>query len=387
MTARESPEKLRVLHVYRTYFPDTQGGGEELIRQIALNTATLGIDNRVFTLSPNPAATALERPEATVIQASRHLEIASCGFSFNALGAFRDQAAWADILHYHFPWPFGDLLHLLSGQCEKKPTVVSYLSDIVRQRALFFFYYPLMRAFFKRVDRIVATSPNYCANSLLLQRHADKVCVIPIGLSDDTPPACPELTAQYRRQYGDNFLLFLGVLRYYKGLDYLVEAARETRAQIVIAGSGPQESTLKNRCMALGLDNIHFVGHISDRQKAAILNACRAFVFPSHLPAESFGISLLEASMAGKPMISCEIGTGTSFVNLHQVTGLVVPPANPESLAKAMNTLAENVELAQSFGQSAKQRYRELFTGIQMGREYSRLYSRLLWEHREQVDR
>src|SRR5690606_17794728 len=117
-------------------------------------------------------------------------------------------------------------------------------------------------------------------------------------------------------------------LRYYKGLHFLIEAASKTAATIVIAGSGPEEIQLKSLAADKGLTNVHFLGRISDDDKSALLQACRGFVFPSHLPSESFGISLLEAAMAGKPMISCEIGTGTSYVNIHQQTGWVIEPAN-----------------------------------------------------------
>ena len=52
---------MRVLHAYRTYFPDTQGGLEEVIRQICLNTARLGADSRVMTLSNSPDKKVIRR--------------------------------------------------------------------------------------------------------------------------------------------------------------------------------------------------------------------------------------------------------------------------------------------------------------------------------------
>jgi|SRR5690606_29649025 len=388
MTMPEYPEKIRVLHVYRTYFPDTQGGGEEVIRQVCHNTRAFNIESRVFTLSKQPSPTPLAREEALVFQGKRHLEVASCGISFSALSAFRELAAWADILHYHFPWPYGDLLHLLGGEATHKPTVINYHSDVVRQRALYFFYRPLMGRFLARVDRIVATSPNYVASSALLSRHQDKVCVIPIGLDQAKIPAAnPELVARYRRDHGDNFLFFVGVFRYYKGLRFLLEAAAATRANIVIAGSGPEEQSLKSYASRHRLANVRFVGRISDEEKMSYLAACRALAFPSHLPSESFGISLLEAALQGKPMISCEIGTGTSYVNIDGETGLVIPPANPEALARAMNALADDGALAQRLGANARSRYEDLFTGAAMGKQYADLYHSLLLANPESARR
>jgi Glycosyltransferase len=164
------------------------------------------------------------------------------------------------------------------------------------------------------------------------------------------------------------------VFRYYKGLQYLLEAARHTSASIVIAGSGPEELALKNFARTHNLSNIHFTGRVNDEEKLALMAACKGFIFPSHLPSESFGIALLEASMMAKPMISCEIGTGTSWVNLHNETGLVVPPANPQALRDAMETLLTQPELASRFGLGARKRYEELFTGESLGRSYAALY-------------
>lgn len=385
MTTIQHPGKIRVLHIYRTYFPDTQGGGEEVIRQVCLNTRPLGVESRVFSLSPNPSPVPLSLEEGDVVQARRHLEIASCGMSFTALKPFREQAAWADVLHYHFPWPFGDFLHLSQPGVTTKPTVISYHSDVVRQKTLYFFYKPLMRQFLKRVDRIVATSPNYVASSPLLQAYKGKVTVIPIGLNEGNYPPPPQDQIEgYRRTYGDDFLFFVGVFRYYKGLQFLLQAARQTRANIVIAGAGPEEQALKAYAREHKLENVHFVGRVSDGEKNALLAACRAMVFPSHLPSESFGISLLEAAIMAKPMISCEIGTGTTYVNIHRHTGLVVKPADPAELAAAMNTLAGDTELALALGLNARRRYEELFTGEAMGRHYAGLYNSLTAEQARQ---
>ena len=80
------------------------------------------------------------------------------------------------------------------------------------------------------------------------------------------------------------------------------------------------------------------------------------------------------AAMHSKPQISCDIGTGTSFINQHLDTGFVVPPEDPESLAAAMNRLiADDVE-AQAMGHRARQRYEQHFTGAIMARSYAALY-------------
>ncbi len=95
---------------------------------------------------------------------------------------------------------------------------------------------------------------------------------------------------------------------------------------------------------------------------------------------EAFGISLLEGAMFGKPMISSEIGTGTSYINIHDETGLVVPPSDPEAFREAMRTLWDNPAQAQAMGARAEARYRQLFTSEEMGHKWVRLYEELLEE-------
>jgi glycosyltransferase involved in cell wall biosynthesis len=77
-------------------------------------------------------------------------------------------------------------------------------------------------------------------------------------------------------------------------------------------------------------------------------------------------------------MISCEIGTGTSYVNLDGVTGLVVPPSDPFALRQAMSNLFTNQQQALEFGKNAEQRFESLFTAQVMGRRYVQLYQDIL---------
>ena len=85
--------------------------------------------------------------------------------------------------------------------------------------------------------------------------------------------------------------------------------------------------------------------------------------------------------MYGKPMISSEIGTGTTYINLDGNTGLVVPPSDPEALRAAMRTLWDNPALAHAMGRRAEARYRQLFTSEQMAAGYAELYRELVARH------
>jgi len=370
---------MKVLHVYRTYFPDSQGGLEEVIRQICLNTRNHGVESRVFSLSPNPEPGFIDAEEGQIVRVKQSFEIASCGFCFGGLAEFNRQVAWADVVHYHFPWPFADVMHAVAGH--PRPSLVTYHSDIVRQKLLSYLYRPLMNHFLGSVDRIVATSPNYFATSDVLSNFSDKVDIIPIGIQRDSYPQLSdesEIVQEVESQYGRGFFLFVGVLRYYKGLHILLEAMRDATYQVVIVGSGPVERELKALARELGLVNVHFCGYLKDDIKMALFHLCRAVVFPSYLRSEAFGVTLLEGAMCGKPLISAEVGSGTSHINIHQQTGLVVTPGCPRSLREAMDTLYYNSRDAEAMGQRARERYEELFTGVAMGKRYAEVYRDML---------
>ena len=372
---------MRVLHFFKTYLPDSYGGIEQFIYQLARGSTVRGIDVDVLSLSADVDRETHLFDGHTVHRARKDFEIASTGFSFGAFAKFAALARQADIVHYHYPWPFGDIVHFATAA--SKPTVLTYHSDIVRQRRLLRLYKPLMKHFLDSVDRIVATSQNYLETSDTLNGYLNKTQVIPIGLDRSTYPDPDAVRlATWRERIGERFFLFVGVLRYYKGLHILLDALRGTGYPLVIVGAGPIEAELRAHAAQIGLTNIYFLGALSDSDKVALLELSYAVLFPSHLRSEAFGISLLEGAMFGKPMISSEIGTGTSYINVHGETGLVVPPNDPNVLREALRTLYENPELAHEMGRRAYHRYRKYFTAGQMADRYIDLYNELLSQPR-----
>ena len=91
---------MRVLHVYRTYFPDPPGGLQEAIRQICLATGPFGVQSTVFTLSPQPDPAEIQRPEARVVRCRSWAAPASCDLGGPAtFRRFAELAAQADLIH------------------------------------------------------------------------------------------------------------------------------------------------------------------------------------------------------------------------------------------------------------------------------------------------
>lgn len=368
---------MKVLHIYRTYFPDPPGGLQEAIRQICAGCRDQGVESAIFALSPQPLPADIDRPEGRVHRARSWWAPASCDLGgWNAVRRFSTAADWADVLHFHFPWPYADLLNLLPAA--RKPKLMTYHSDIVKQKLLGALYAPLMHHTLGSMDAVVATSPPYAKTSQVLTRwvHPKRLKVIPLCM-EDVPHQTGTDTGLLQRlglRSGQPFFLALGVLRYYKGLHTLIEAAGQTRARIVIAGSGPEREALQAQVQNLGITNVVFAGQVSETEKHALLGTCTALVLPSHLRSEAYGMVLLEAAVHARPMISCEIGTGTSYINQHGQTGLVVAPEAPAQLADAMNRFVDEPGLALRLGDNARVRYEQHFSLPVMAGAYARLY-------------
>ncbi|MDM9596597.1 glycosyltransferase family 4 protein [Pseudomonas guariconensis] len=368
---------MRVLHFFKTYYPDTTGGIEQVMFQLSQGCRSLGVDGQVLTLSPNPVPERIQVADHEVVRVKENFNLASTGFSLTVFKRFKDMAAEADLVHFHFPWPMMDLVHFATRH--GRPTVLSYHSDIIKQRTLLKFYAPLMNRMLGSMDRILVASPNYQRSSETLKPFADKTVVVPYGLDE---AAYPQVSAQYQArwqaQLPEKFFLFVGVLRYYKGLHTLLDALEGADYPVLLLGGGPQEQELRAQAERLGLRNLRFLGRLDDEDKACLLQRCHALVFPSHLRSEAFGISLLEAAMYGKPMISCEIGTGTTFVNIDGETGLAVPPENPPALREAMRRLWDEPGLAARFGAQARARFEKVFTAERMCAATVQVYKELL---------
>ena len=368
---------MRVLHVLKTFFPDTYGGIEQMVHTLASHAGEAGVESRVLVLTPGEARREQAPEGYEIIRYHRDLYVASTGLSLSFLRGFRTEAAWADVMHMHFPWPFADLSYVLSGI--RKPTLLSYHSDVVSQVTLNKLYAPLRDRYISRTQMVVAASPGIMRSSPVLRPLGDRVRLITYGI-EHFPQIHPDdpSVRQWQSRYGQRFFLFLGALRYYKGLHILIEALKGRDYPTVIVGRGGEEQALAAQARALGLTNLHFLPEVTNTEKRSIMRAAYGFVLPSHLPSEAFGIVLAEAAQQGTPMITCEIGTGTSYVNQDGVTGLVVPPSDAVALGQALDTFWNSPAKVALGGQAALERYDRHFRADEMTSKYVDCYRELL---------
>jgi len=330
------------------------------LRWLARAQAARGHDVTVLVTNPAGLRTEISREEGVrVIRAARLATVASTPIS-PAL-PWRLRTEQPDIVHLHFPYPLGEMANLLLGRGRR--TIITYHSDVVRQAALLRLYNPLLRLALRRADRILVSSPHYIRSSPYLQAVTDRCTVLPLGVDVNRfARPQPDRVARIRQRHPGPILLFVGRLRYYKGLRYLIEAMPRIPATLLIIGSGPEAVNLGEQAYHMGVsDRVHFLGDVGDEYLPAYYQAADIFVLPSSHRSEAFGIVLVEAMAAGTPLISTELGTGTSWVNQHGVTGLVTRPRDPDALAEAIHALLADDALRERMAHAAQTRARDMF--------------------------
>lgn len=375
---------MKIVHIYKDYFP-VFGGIENFIRTLAEAQAVQGHDVRVVVNSLQRELELVERNGVRITKTPRHLDIQSAPISFNFHSAVRRETAAADIAHLHAPYPIGEMCNLLFGQSRK--TVLSWHSDIVRQKTLLKFYGPVLRRVIAHAHRIIPASQAYAQSSPWINAYLGKCRIVPYGIdaarfTQVRTSEALALRQQWLAPFGPQpplVVVGVGRLRYYKGFDDLIKAIAQTsNALAVIVGIGPLGVELKALAQQLDIANrVIFAGEPDDAHLPLYHQAADVFAAPSNSRAESFGISIIEAMASGLPVITTEIGTATSWINQHGETGLVVPPLNPVALASAINQM-QNAGLRERMGKAARARVLQEFTQGRMVERMMTVYEDVL---------
>jgi glycosyltransferase involved in cell wall biosynthesis len=368
---------VKILHVYKDYYP-VLGGIENHIRVLAEAQVQQGHQVTVLVTNSGRQTSQATLNGVSVLKAGRLATVASTPLSLSLPLALRREQP--DIAHLHFPYPMGDLAQAVFGRSRRM--VITYHSDVVRQKTLLRFYAPLLRRTLDRADAIIATSPRYVETSPFLAPRAARCAVIPLGIDPARfETADPAAVAAIRVRYGERLVLFVGHLRYYKGVEYLVQAMSQLEARLLLAGdhSPKRRAEIESLAHELGVaERVTFVGEQDEAGLAAYYHACDVFALPCIERSEAFGVVQLDAMAAGRPVVACDVGTGVAWVNQHNVTGLIVPPRDARQLATALSQLLADPGLRARMGSAGRARVREQFTLAQMTERTRALYEQVL---------
>lgn len=371
---------IRVCHLGK-YYPPAPGGIETHVRTLAQAQAALGADVQVFCMNHQEGAT-VEESDGPV-RVTRFGRVASAA----KLDVCPDLAARlrrveADILHMQVPNPTM-ILALLASRT-RLPLVITYQSDVVRQRLRAVLFRPLERLAYRRVAAILPTSPTYPPGSRFLRAYGDRLQVLPNGV--DLQPYLEPTEAdraeadRIRAEYPGPIWLGCGRLIYYKGFLNAIRALTRVPGTLLLVGNGPDEPLLRAEARKLGVEErVRFLGGMPYQAIVPYYLAAHAFWFPSNARSEAFGIVQVEAMASGCPVINADIPhSGVAWVSLHEQTGLTVPVDDPLALADAANRLLTEPGLHARLAAGARARAVAEFDHRTMAERSLSIYAQVL---------
>lgn len=376
-------KNLRVCHLGK-YYPPALGGIETHVHTLVHAQAALGVNVTVACINHEAGPTAVEQDGPVEVLRLRRVGTLAKFDLCPDLGKHLARLD-ADLLHVHVPNPTM-LLALIQAR-PRKPVVVTYHSDVIRQRVLGSLFRPIERLAYRQVRAVMTTSPLYPGGSQFLRPYGDMLHVLPHGIDlgaylDPSPEARAE-AERIRAEHGRGEPIWIGAGRhvYYKGFMHAIRALTRVRGRLLLIGEGPDQPALRAEAERLGVaDRVVFPGalrHYLDLIPYYL--AADAFWFPSNARSEAFGLVQVEAMACGCPVINTAIPhSGVPWVSLHEQTGLTVPLNDPVALADAAQRLLNEPGLRDRLAEGARRRAVEEFDHRVMAQRSLDIYDRVL---------
>lgn len=363
------------------FYPPHMGGIENTTQNIAEWLSEAGIQCDVLCTNEKNESVKEDYPKYTVHRTASLGLVASVALSFSYIKKFKHLQSAYDILHIHLPHPLANLAMLYARPQVK--VVIHWHSDIIRQKKLLKLYEPLQKWLLKRADAIIATSPKYVEGSPYLLRYQEKVTSIPSVIDPKRLIVDPQKVRQIRKRFEGRKIIFsLGRLIYYKGFEYLIEAAQylDDSYVVLIGGEGELKQALEKQIKNAHSENkVLLLGRIPPADLGSYYEACDLFCMSSTEKSEAFGLVQVEAMSRGKPIVATKIpGSGVSWVNQHLETGLNVEPADAEAIAGAIQQIVENSELYEKLSSNCFKRFQDYFSKDQFSSRLMQLYESLM---------
>lgn len=363
---------MRVLHVGKFYPPDR--GGMETHLQLLCGELSRFIRVRVLVANKNWRTLESDNDGFSVTRLSSLFQFSAASACPSMVSRIRETEA--DVIHLHWPNPTAVMAYLASRHPAK--LVITYHSDVIRQKLLEFAFRPILHQAMNRAAAIIASSPNYIESSPILRAFRQRCRVIPFGIPVESYTNIePRDFEKIRTQHGPRLILAVGRLVYYKGFEHLIAAMAHINGKLLIVGSGPLREKLDAQVRNLGLEErVTILGNVDN--VTPYYHAAEVFVLPSIARSEAFGIVQLEAMACGKPVVNTQLDSGVPFVSPDHLTGLTVPPGDPLAIAAAINNLLNNADLRAACSRAAKRRVEEHFRADLMAHRTLELYDEVL---------
>jgi len=367
---------MKILQIVKYYDP-CQGGMESVVKNIVEGIVDC-YNNAFFTIYSNShnrnfVKRIKEKNRETIIKEITPLYLKSqpLNLRYPSLKKLIDDN---DIIHHHYPFPTMEftLLRYLKQMSSKK-FIITWHANIKNSRWSWIerMYNPMIDKLLERADAIVVTSPQLFEASEILKKYQQKVAVIPLSFD-------PKYYLSESKKYPENRcfeLLFVGKLRKYKGVEYLIKAVERLNVKLTIVGNGEEQSALEHLVNELNInEKISFISNASDEKLSEIYSLSDLFILPSINEAEAFGVVQLEAMANGLPVINTNLDSGVPFVSLNDFSGITVEPENVMDLKSAIEKIIHDKELYELFSSNALERVK-LFSREKMAEAYLNIYS------------
>lgn len=176
--------------------------------------------------------------------------------------------------------------------------------------------------------------------------------------------------------HGKPVVLFAGKITKYKGVEYLIGAAKKIHGEIVILGDGPEKARLQEKAKQMNLTNVHWVGHLGAGIKKLVPYYSRAdvFVAPSVWD-EPLGLVILEAMACKTPVVVTRKG-GIPLAVKEGYNGFFVRPRNSSEIVANVNKLLDNEKMRLKMGENARKSVEARFSWEMIGHKFELMYIR-----------
>jgi glycosyltransferase involved in cell wall biosynthesis len=365
-------KRMKVLHVGK-FYPPSHGGMET---HLALICKGLQRDWSVNAVVANECFSTVSE----VIDGVNVTRVASfgrlCSTAVSPAMVKAIRRCPAEIVHLHWPNPTAVVSYLASGHNGK--VLVTYHSDVVRQKLLGKVFEPLLDKVLQRASAVIVTTPRYLDSSPVLRKIHTKCRIIPFGIpTGQYEYVDRDAVGKIKSEFGPRIILSVGRYVYYKGFEYLIAAMERVNGRALIIGDGPLRNPLQKLVKDLGLqDRVTLLTDVED--VVPYYQAAEMFVLPSTARSEAFGIVQLEAMACSRPVINTSIDSGVPYISVDGVTGVTVPPRDAPALADAMNLLLDNTDIRTQYGRAARHRLETEFSLDSMVNRTLDLYDEVL---------
>jgi glycosyltransferase involved in cell wall biosynthesis len=283
-----------------------------------------------------------------------------------------------NIIHVHHAFPFSWAARFIKSTYQI-PYVISIHGSELPTAQKDKRYIALTMDALRKAKRIIPNS--YYTRDWMLKvfgdEYSDQIRVIPGGVDINRfkKTDASEIDKMFNIK-GEKVVVFAGKLTAYKGVKYLVKAAKKIKGKVLILGDGPERKNLEKMVKEEKINNVKFLGHLGSNTDFLVKFYSRAnvFVAPS-IWDEPLGLVILEAMACETPVVVTRKG-GIPLAVKDGQNGLFIRPRNSNDIVEKVNLLLTNENLRNKMAKKARQIAEEKFSWEKIGKRFENIYEK-----------